>query len=65
MPGLTGLEILEDLRDFKGFRPMILITAFGDESTHRKAKKLGAAAMLDKPFEIDDAIKHFTEWSAS
>ena len=56
MPGLTGLEILEDLHDYKGFPPMILITAFGDESTHRKAKQLGAAAMLDKPFEIDDLL---------
>ena len=61
MPGLTGLEILEDLHDYKGFPPMILITAFGDENIHRKAKQLGAAAMFDKPFEIDDLLSKVRE----
>ena len=56
MPGLTGLEIFEDLHDFEGFPPMILITAFGDESTHRKAKQLGAAAMFDKPFDVSELL---------
>jgi len=56
MPGLTGLEILEDLHECKGFPPMILITAFGDENIHRKAKRLGAAALFDKPFEIEDLL---------
>jgi DNA-binding response OmpR family regulator len=61
MPGLTGLEILEDLHECKGFPPMILITAFGDENIHRKAKQLGAAAMFDKPFEIDDLLSKVRE----
>lgn len=61
MPGLTGLEILEDLHDCKGFPPMILITAFGDENIHRKAKRLGAAAMFDKPFEVDDLLSKVRE----
>ena len=61
MPGLTGLEILEDLHECKGFPPMILITAFGDENVHRKAKRLGAAAMFDKPFEIDDLLSKVRE----
>jgi two-component system response regulator (stage 0 sporulation protein F) len=56
MPGLTGLEILEDLHEYNGFPPMILITAFGDKETHAKAEKFGAAAIFDKPFEIDDLL---------
>ena len=56
MPGLTGLEILEDLHEFEGFPPMILITAFGDDWTHMRAKKFGAAAIFDKPFEIDTLL---------
>ena len=35
---------------------MILITAFGDEETHLQAKKFNAAAMFDKPFDIDDLL---------
>ena len=36
MPGLTGLEIFEDLHSYQGFPPTILITAFGDENTRKK-----------------------------
>lgn len=56
MPGLTGLEILEGVQQTNGFPPMVLITAFGDEDTHAQADKFGAAAMFDKPFEIDDLL---------
>lgn len=56
MPGLTGLEILEDLHECNGFPPMILITAFGDQETHARAEEFGAAAIFDKPFEIDDLL---------
>ncbi|HUN80054.1 MAG TPA: response regulator [Phycisphaerae bacterium] len=52
MPWITGLELLKALNEYVGFPPVILITAFGDEATHELAKKLGAAAVLDKPFEI-------------
>jgi len=61
MPGLTGLEILEELYECKGFPPMILITAFGDEGVHARARKFGAAAMFDKPFEIDDLLSKVRE----
>jgi len=56
MPGPTGLEILEALHDRMGFPPMILITAFGDKGTHARAEKAGVAAVLDKPFEIDELL---------
>jgi two-component system response regulator (stage 0 sporulation protein F) len=61
MPGLTGLEILKDLHECRGFPPMILITAFGDKETHAKAEKFGAAAIFDKPFEIDDLLAKVRE----
>ncbi len=56
MPGPTGLEILEALHDRTGFPPVILITAFGDKATHARAEKAGAAAVLDKPFGIDELL---------
>jgi DNA-binding response OmpR family regulator len=34
--------------------PVILITAFGDDETHTEARRLGAAAVFNKPFEFDD-----------
>lgn len=53
MPGVTGMEVLEGLRHVKSAPPIILITAFGDDETHREAKRFGAVAVLDKPFDLD------------
>ena len=61
MPGLTGLEILEDLHNNKGFPPMILITAFGDKEIHVRAEVAGAAAVLDKPFVIETLLAKLHE----
>ena len=54
MPKLTGLQVLRELHDAKHRIPVILITAFGDHGTHIDAWLLGAAAVLDKPFEVED-----------
>jgi DNA-binding response OmpR family regulator len=53
MPGLNGLEALERLRAIGWSGGTILITAFGDEATHARARELGAVVVLDKPFELD------------
>jgi CheY-like chemotaxis protein len=57
MPGVSGLEVVEGLAGLPGGPPVILITAFGDVETHDHARQLGVAAVLDKPFEIEDFIK--------
>lgn len=57
MPWLTGLELLKALNDYIGFPPVVLITAFGDEQTHKEAVALGAAAVLDKPFEMATLVQ--------
>jgi DNA-binding response OmpR family regulator len=56
MPLVTGLEILEDLPQREGFPPIILITAFGDQRIHQRARDLGAVATLDKPFRMDELL---------
>ena len=60
LPGFTGLELLADLRKSDWVLPVILITAFGDESVHHEGTRLGAAMVLDKPFDVEvlvDAVK--------
>ena len=54
MPGLTGLDVLAILRCANRATPVILITAFGDEATHAEGHELGAAAVLDKPFNVEE-----------
>ena len=56
MPGVTGMQVLEGTREDENFPPMILITAFGDEDTHVRAKKLGVTRIIDKPFNIEDLL---------
>jgi DNA-binding NtrC family response regulator len=56
MPGYGGLDLLASLRHANSRVPVILITAFGSASTHAAAKRLGAFATLDKPFDLDDLM---------
>jgi two-component system, response regulator, stage 0 sporulation protein F len=54
MPCFTGLEILTDLVVAERKPTVIVITAPGDPSTRARARRLGALAIMDKPFDIDD-----------
>ena len=54
MPGASGLEILSLLRAHDPMIPVILMTAFGGADLHAEAERLGADAVFDKPFDIDD-----------
>ena len=54
MPGWSGLLALEELSRSPMMPPIVLITAFGSEEVHERAARAGAAAVLDKPFDIAD-----------
>ena len=60
MPGTTGLQVLEKAKDHENIPPIILITAYPDQETYDKAKRLGARAVLAKPFDIDDLMDEIT-----
>lgn len=52
MPGMTGLEMLPKLREMRPNVPVIMITAYGDEDTKRKATEGGAVGLLTKPIDF-------------
>ena len=54
MPGTTGLEVLGAIRELDWHTPVIVITGFGDKEAHDEAARLGACALFDKPFDLDD-----------
>jgi CheY-like chemotaxis protein len=54
MPGFTGLEVLGGLRDADWSTPILLMTAYGDEGTYEEARRMGAEAVFDKPFDIEE-----------
>jgi DNA-binding response OmpR family regulator len=61
LPGFTGLQLLEELRQADWSLPVVLITAFGDETVHTEGNRLGAARVLDKPFDIDELVATLKE----
>jgi len=52
MPGMTGLELLPKARAARPDVPIIMITAYGDVDTKRKALEGGAEALLTKPIDF-------------
>jgi CheY-like chemotaxis protein len=52
MPGMSGLELLPRARAARPDVPVIMITAYGDAETKRKALENGAEALLTKPIDF-------------
>jgi CheY-like chemotaxis protein len=46
MPGMTGLEMLPKVREIRPDAPVLMIAAYGDPETKRKAIESGANAVL-------------------
>jgi len=52
MPGMTGLELLPKAKAARPDVPVIMITAYGDAETKRKALEGGADALFTKPIDF-------------
>ena len=52
MPGMTGLEMLPKVKEIRPEVPVIMITAYGDADTKRKALENGASGLLTKPIDF-------------
>jgi CheY-like chemotaxis protein len=52
MPGMSGLELLPKAKAARPDVPVIMITAYGDAETKRKALEAGAEALLTKPIDF-------------
>jgi CheY-like chemotaxis protein len=52
MPGMSGLEMLPQVRAQRPAVPVIMITAYGDAETRRKAIERGAEGLLTKPIDF-------------
>jgi CheY-like chemotaxis protein len=49
---MTGLELLPKAKAVRPDVPVIMITAYGDPDTRRKAMEGGADALLAKPIDF-------------
>ena len=52
MPGMTGLEMLPKVKEMRPQVPVIMITAYGDAETRRRALENGATGLLTKPIDF-------------
>jgi CheY-like chemotaxis protein len=52
MPGMSGLELLPKAKAIRPDVPIIMITAYGDAETNRRALASGAEALLTKPIDF-------------
>src|SRR4051794_16969465 len=56
MPGMTGVELLERIRQIDDDLPVVVMTAFAAVDAAVKAIKLGAFDYITKPFEGDELV---------
>ena len=52
MPEMSGLELLPKAKALRPDLPVIMITAYGDAETKRRALELGAEGLLTKPIDF-------------
>jgi CheY-like chemotaxis protein len=52
VPGMSGLELLPKAKVIRPDVPIIMITAYGDAETKRRALENGAEALLTKPIDF-------------
>src|ERR1700726_1319691 len=52
MPGMSGLELLPKAKALRPDVPVIMITAYGDAETKRRALENGAEALLTQPIDF-------------
>ena len=54
VPGISGIELIRELRSFNDTTPAIIITAYDDTEHLRKSFDAGAHDYIKKPFELEE-----------
>ncbi len=57
MPGLTGLQLIDELRRLNISLPVLVITAFGDQNLKNELARRGCRYYLDKPFHEEKLMQ--------
>jgi two-component system response regulator (stage 0 sporulation protein F) len=61
LPGMNGIQILEQLKKTNPDLKVIMMTAYGDAQTVNKAIGLGAICCMFKPFDIFEVKSRVNE----
>jgi CheY-like chemotaxis protein len=64
MPGMSGLDVAEQVKARKPWTPVVIITGYGTEAAEARAKTAGVTSFLHKPLSpevIEDSARAVTE----
>ncbi len=53
MPGMSGLELLKHIKERFAKLPVIIVSAYGDDSNYKTAMKYGAEDFVTKPIDFE------------
>ena len=58
MPGMDGLEMLKNLREFVGSQevPIVVISTDSSPETRQQCRQFGAKGFIAKPFSHEDVV---------
>ena len=60
MPGISGLEVAEEVKARKPWTPVVIITGYGTDAAQARAKAAGVASFVHKPLSpemIEDSAR--------
>lgn len=58
MPGLGGLDVLALVRAEGSRQAFVIVTGSSDPDAHARARALGALAVLTKPVNVTQLLRH-------
>ena len=61
MPGMDGIELLDQIKEFNATLPVIVMTAHGSVERAVEAMQKGAFTYILKPFDNDSLVAHITK----
>ena len=56
MPGLSGIDVLKEIRNLRPNTEVIVITGYGTLNNAQEAIRFGAGDFISKPFNVADVI---------
>jgi two-component system response regulator RegA len=59
MPGISGLDVVRELRAIDAMTNVVVLTGYGSIATALEAVRLGATHYLTKPADLDDLLAAF------
>ena len=65
MPGMDGLQLLDEIKQRRPDLPVMMVTAYGDDERRRRAGELGASEFITKPVDFGRLKERLRELPAA